>query len=502
MLEGKKGITDIVYYQDNIKKFMAYVPIKNTELYIATFVPKIILNQEFSIIILLTIGLISSIIIVFLFFIKYIIQYKKEKEKIIMDLAYKDEVTGGFNKNKFLLSVKEIIKKENKYAMIFFNIKNFKNVNKIFGINLGNVLLKNILKIMEKYKMENEVVARAKDDNFYLFFCDINIENRIKSILEEIKTIARLNFLNYEIKFEVGIYFVEEKDKNTEINLIIDKAKSALLLKKEINYFDNKIKEELELKEEIESTMQRALENKEFVLYIQPKYNTQTEELVGGEVLIRWKKINGELIFPDKFIPIFEKNGFIKKLDLYLLEQICIKQQEWKNKNYKLNKLSINQSKINLYDKNYIDNIKKIIYEYNAIPELLEFEMTENVFVEDMEKIIELEKKLHEMKISIAIDDFGVGYSTYEFLEKVQIDVLKLDKSFFKELFNNSKAEIVIKSIINMAKELNIITVAEGVEEKEQVNFLKQIKCDQIQGYYFSKPVPIEDFENLIKKKK
>lgn len=356
-------------------------------------------------------------------------------------------------------------------------------------------------KVINKNLKEKEIVARARDDVFYLLMEKEIAKERINQILEQIKEYTKINMLKYHLLLNIGIYEIETEDINLDINYLIDRANYVVDSKKEINYYNNKIKEEIKNKNEIEKQMQQALENNEFIIYIQPKYDTQTEKIIGGEALVRWKKDN-ILIYPDKFIPIFEENDFIKKLDLYLLEKVGILQRQWKNKNYNTVKIAVNQSKKNIYDSNYIQNIKDIIYQKNIPGELIEIELTENVFVKNIERIIELEKELHQLNITVAMDDFGVGYSTYELLKKINIDVLKLDKIFFKDIMENKKAKIIVKGIINMAKELNLITVAEGIETKEQVDFLKEIHCDEIQGYYFSKPIPIEEFEKLINNKK
>jgi EAL domain-containing protein (putative c-di-GMP-specific phosphodiesterase class I) len=260
-------------------------------------------------------------------------------------------------------------------------------------------------------------------------------------------------------------------------------------IKKYKNNNYNKInKKQLFIKE-----INKAFKNNEFKIYIQPRYNTQTEKIAGGELLVRWYK-NNKIIYPDEFINKMEKYNLIKKLDLYLLNEICKKMEEWKNNKIKI---SINQSQKNLLNKNYIYEVKNIINKYNFNKSLLEIELTENIFIENKEKVKKLEKELHNINVKIAIDDFGTGYSSYNLLSEIKIDVLKLDKKLFNNLENN-KTKIIINAIIKMAKELEIESVSEGIENKKQVEFLKKINCDEIQGYYFSKPMPLEKFEKEI----
>lgn len=498
LLQQKNGITNIIYDKDKIKKTMIYLPIGIENLFVATFVPTAIINQEFTRIILLSVILILSVATIILIFIFSINKNKEKNEKIILELAYVDELTKGYNKNKFILEANSLIKGiENKYAILNLNIKNFKTINELFGRKNGDYLLQYIYQIIKQNLTHKEIVGRARDDIFYILLEKKELKNRLNKIVKEIKEYTKINLLNYELFLNIGIYKITREDKNLDINYLIDRAIYATTKQAEINYYNYEIKQKIQNKNKIELEMQQALDNEEFIIYIQPKYDTQTEKIIGGEALIRWKK-NNELIYPDKFIYIFEENNFIKKLDLYILKKIGIFQKQWNTEKNSKIKIAVNQSKKNIYDINYIKQVKQLIQQNNIPGELIEIELTENIFVENIDKVIEFEKAIHELNMTIAMDDFGVGYSTYELLQKINIDVLKLDKTFFNHIIENPKAQIIVKGIITMANELKIKTVAEGIETKEQVEFLKQIYCDQIQGYYFSKPIPIQEFKLLV----
>lgn len=498
LLNNKNGITNIVYDKDQIKKVMVYIPIGISDLYVATFISEKIINAEYIKIIFLTIILIISVAFTIIQFLLFINKEREKSKKEILKLAYQDPLTKGYNKNKFMIELNQ--KKETKdYAIVILNIKNFKHINEIFGREFGNQFLIHInQKIKEELKKE-EIYARAKDDVFYLLIKKEEIESRINKIVKQIKEYTKVKEVNYYLEVIVGIYRIQKEDEKKEIEKLIDKAILAMEQKKEINYYNSKIEENIKNKYEIEKRMEQALINKEFVLYIQPKYETESEKIVGGEVLVRWKTEN-KMMYPDQFISIFEENNFIKKLDLYLLEKTGLLIKKWKERKYPIKKVSVNQSVKNIFDPNYSNEVKKIINQ-NQIPvEMLEIELTENIFVENEKQIITIEKQLHQLGISIAMDDFGKGYSTYDLLERIDIDVLKLDKKLIDPIAQEIKAKKIIKAIIHMAKELNITVVAEGVETKEQLEILKAIKCDQVQGYYFSKPITIKEFEELIKK--
>ena len=241
--------------------------------------------------------------------------------------------------------------------------------------------------------------------------------------------------------------------------------------------------------------LEKSIKNGEYVVYLQPKFDTQSEEIVGAEALIR-KKANGQMIMPNEFLPVYEENGLIMMLDMYVLETICKLQQKWKKTNKRVLPISINESRHHLKNPNHLEELKTILQKYGTNPNLIELEMTEQTVAYDIEVAKRAEKAAHAMGFIIAMDDFGTGYSTFHILKDIEIDILKIDKCFFEDVVHNKRAQIIIQNIVEMCKKLNIKTVAEGIETKEQVEYLKRIQCDIIQGYYFAKPMSIEHFEN------
>ena len=237
-----------------------------------------------------------------------------------------------------------------------------------------------------------------------------------------------------------------------------------------------------------------AIDNHEFILFLQPKFNTKTEKIVGAEALIRKFK-NGKMIMPHDFIPEYEKTGIITRLDMFVLEEICKLQKKWRESNLPLLPISMNESRHHLKNKNHIQELKAIVDKYEADSRLIELEMTETTVVEDIEVAKKAANSVKKLGFVVSMDDFGTGYSAFNILKDIEIDILKIDREFFQNLENNTRAQIIIETIINMCKKLKIITVAEGIETKEQVNFLKEIGCDMIQGYYFSRPITVAEFE-------
>lgn len=254
------------------------------------------------------------------------------------------------------------------------------------------------------------------------------------------------------------------------------------------------VKTKFRIKIKNNSELISSIENNEFIIFLQPKFDTIKEEVVGAEALVRKLK-DGKIIMPNEFIPQYEKTGLITKLDTYVLEEICKLQKKWRELNFPLLPISINESRLHLKNKNHIQELQEIISRYDTDANLIELEMTETTVVEDILVAKKAAESVKKLGFVVSMDDFGTGYSAFNILKDIEIDILKIDKEFFKNLENNKRAQIIIETIIKMCKKLKIKTVAEGIETKEQVDFLKKVGCDIIQGYYFSKPITISKFE-------
>ena len=245
---------------------------------------------------------------------------------------------------------------------------------------------------------------------------------------------------------------------------------------------------------DLEKDFKDGIAKNEFKIFLQPKFELKTEKIVGAEALIRRKR-NEKFIMPNEFIPYYEKTGLITKLDMFVFENVCKKLKEWKDKGYKIFPIAINESRRHLYNNNHVKELEGVVKKYEVNPNLIELELTETVVVENIEKAKEAERKVHSLGFVVSMDDFGVGYSSFYMLKNINIDVLKIDKSFSDEVIESKRGRIILESIINMAKRLEIKTVAEGIETKEQIEYLKQIGCDMVQGYYYQRPMTIEEFE-------
>lgn len=261
-----------------------------------------------------------------------------------------------------------------------------------------------------------------------------------------------------------------------------------------IGYSDSKGNIKISKRKNIEDNMEHALENNEFIVYFQPKVELKTNKIAGAEALVRWQNSKKELIPPNEFIPIFEKNGFITKLDIYVFEEVCKTIRKWLNEGINPIPVSVNLSRMHLQNPNFLKKYKEIQEKYEVPADLLEIELTETLVFENFEQLKKVIDDIHQMGFSCSIDDFGSGYSSLNLLKEIPVDILKLDRIFFSKK-NDKRGNSVIEFIISLAKKLNMTTISEGVETISQVEFLRKADCDLVQGYVYSKPLAKDDFE-------
>ena len=257
---------------------------------------------------------------------------------------------------------------------------------------------------------------------------------------------------------------------------------------------------EMQREQQIINEMDTALEEKQFVVYFQPKYELDGYTPRGAEALVRWKKPDGTMVSPGEFIPVFEKNGFIIKLDYYVWDQVCQLIATALRAGRKPDPISVNVSRVNLYNPNFLESLVNLVEKYRIPPEYLHLELTESVFSDTENVILNAVNYLHKAGFTILMDDFGSGYSSLNVLKDIDLDVLKIDMKFLSKGKDDGRGEKILAAVIQMAKALDMPVIAEGVEEKKQVQMLKRLGCNYIQGYYFAKPMPQEDYERLARK--
>lgn len=401
----------------------------------------------------------------------------------------------------FQYKVKKMIEnpKYKNLVMFMFDIDNFKAINEMYGYNEGDKILIYINTIINKIIFGKGICCHSHSDIYY--FCVDIPEEYIYKILEKINMDIYENNPNIRIILSYGIYKIENRE--TSVEEICERVNYAHKMSKKqpiekVVFYDEKIREEMLAEKQIENDMENGIKNCEFELYLQPKYNSYTEKIAGAEALVRWNHHKNGLIFPDKFINIFEKNGFIVNLDLYMLNQVCLFIKESQLNNIPVVPIAVNMSKLNFKMPEFKNNILSVIKKYNIDPNFIEIEITEGLMIEDKEKIIQIINEFKKENLKISIDDFGTGYSSLSVLQKLPVDILKIDREFFNNFKKDKKGALIIKNIINLAKDLKLKVVAEGVETKEELEFLKELGCEIIQGYYFSKPITLNQFKTKL----
>ncbi|MCC0679474.1 EAL domain-containing protein [Clostridioides sp. ES-S-0005-03] len=479
--------------------YMAYTSLGINDWFIISIVPKIVVSKKLNNLMMITI--IGWIILSFLFLgvILYILYSKAKSQKTIEKIAYTDLVTGYSNWRKFESDAINLLKKasqNDKHAMVTFDIDKFKAINDIYGHKKGNSILKDIADTLNNMTHDNETFARVSSDNF-------NILLKYKTKEDIVNTIKKIIISNDFVNLSFGIY--EIKDKNLSISAYSDRASLAKLSIKnnrDINFafFNDKLRDKLLLEDKIEKEMEYALENNQFIMYLQPKYNIKSDKFCGSEALVRWQYTEKEFIYPSDFIPIFEKNGFITKIDMYILEQACKEIRTLFDKGILPLPISVNFSRVDFLKKDFITKIVNICDKYKIPYSLIEIEITESSMFGDTDTLFDVSRRLQDIGFIISMDDFGSGYSSVNMLKNIPLNVIKLDRGFFIDDKNIDKSQIVIKSIVSLIKQLGIRVVAEGIETKSQVEMLREANCDIIQGYYFSKPLPVKEFEKLVYK--
>lgn len=424
----------------------------------------------------------------------YIVIQKKDQK--IYEIAYIDSITGLGNEEYFKKNALKFIQDDHHKYIAVFDINQFNNYIKLYGHEFCNQLLK---KLGQKLKNVFPFVSRASRDVFLIVFESNCVDEFIPQILEKLSTLI-VDGMSLHLSFSVGIYPIKRGETN--IDKILDKAYMAHTnVKRNCNefyyIFDDTLENKLLEEQQIEISMEKALENHDFKVVYQPKVNVSDERLSGAEALVRWC-IQGKNISPSQFIPIFERNKFILKLDLYVFEQVCKDMHNWKEQYDFEIPISINISKIHFIEEDFIEEYMKILNRYQIDPQKIEFEITETATIDSEVDIYQILDNIRKKGFLISIDDFGTGYSSLSMLQNMPIDVLKIDKLFVDNANLNSN-ENLINYINFMAQRLGIKTIVEGVETKEQVDFIKQLKCDKIQGYYYSKPLEKKEFEEYFR---
>ncbi|MBQ7933712.1 MAG: GGDEF domain-containing protein [Lachnospiraceae bacterium] len=420
-------------------------------------------------------------------------------------IIYTDLVTGGDNWLHFVKKGTSLLKhnrsNRHRYAMIHLKMRKYRSFCTCFGVREGEELIEKFYRALKKQMRHREIIAHHENAEFGLLLAYTSKEQLVARI-EELENILDGVLPSMKLYFGVGVYQIEPGERDVEQlynNALIACDMLGEEAENKIAFFDVEMNKQKLWERRVEDDMDRALANKEFKVYLQPKISTSEEKLAGAEALVRWIHPTEGFIPPNKFIPIFEQNGFILKLDDYMLEEIAAQQARWIAQGRKIVPISVNVSRAHFTREDLAEHIAAIVDKYNVPHDVIELELTESAFFDDKKVLLSTVKKLHEAGFIVSMDDFGAGYSSLNSLKELHIDVLKIDGDFFRGADVEERGMLIVAEVIDLAKKLNMKIVAEGIENREQVDFLAAQECDLIQGYFFAKPMPIDEFVEKYK---
>lgn len=427
----------------------------------------------------------------------------------------KDTMTGLDRYEVFMEKLEAEIEKvgDDRIVIVYTDIKHFKYINDTYGYKVGDSLLKDFV---NEFMGKTDIIlcaARVYSDNFVTAnrippdgpsneeFRDI-----IYKLNLERETKFREKYLNSRLQFCTGISVIDKNSRSLDAETAVSNANLARKVAKEMEsdccvLFDQSMMEGIKREVEITSSIPKALSKREFRVYFQPKIDTDTLALIGAEALVRWQKADGTFIYPDEFIPLIERSGQIVDVDYYVYREVFDFLARRLKEGRHVVPISVNVSRVHLNRMNILEYVKALLEEFQVPCSLVEFELTESIYLENTERALELIKGLHKMGFKVSMDDFGSGYSSLNLLSKLPIDIIKLDRVFLKEGEMQENDRIIISCVVDMAKRLKITSLCEGVETQEQCDYLKEVGCQMQQGFYFSRPVPQEVFEKLLEEK-
>lgn len=441
------------------------------------------------------------------------ISEKKQAEENVSKLAYFDVLTGLPNSRQLDEKIKDTISYakiyDKKFAVMFIDITNFKKINNTLGHKTGDAMLKQIAERLTVIAATDNIVSRLSGDKFVVVYKDMNNEEDVAWFAENITNVLKppFNFNDHEFFIEVNIGISIYPDDADNMHTLKRNADTAMYCAKkspDLRYlFHTKDMNEKALRNLIlEADLRKAINKNQLSLHFQPLVNINTGNIMGFEALLRWSHPVSGAVSPAEFIPIAEENGLIVPIGEWVLKHAVLQCKEWHERGYHNIYVAVNVSINQLQQRNFVERVRQILFETELDPVHLRIEITESVYMQHIDTILETLVSLKRMGIRLSLDDFGTGYSSLNYLNKLPINTLKIDKSFIKHMDSNRDYAILIKAIIEMAHSLNLDVVAEGVETYEELKVLREHQCDKIQGYLFSRPIPPENVDDILSVKR
>lgn len=453
--------------------------------------------------------LFGGILLLISIFILVLSKYRIKSANKIRKMLYTDALTGYPNYKALTEAAPKLLGSHPElYSLLYLDMHQFKYINDTFGYETGDKILCSISGILNNFIDSSERFARVYADKFVLLLKRNDIDlfrRRLDELSAKLSQLNSTEFHNVNFVFSCGIYHLKHNAWN--IDMACDRANYAKdtvqnVFSNTFVFYDDLMRTQILSEKSLESSMRPALDNGEFIPYFQPKVNVITEEVVGVEALVRWNHPKKGILPPACFIPFFEKNGFVVKIDFTIFETVCRILHEWIDGGNQPVPISVNFSRRHMADLNFTDKLKEIIERYSIPPQLVEIEITETVALDNIDKAVEFAQALKDNGFLVSIDDYGTGYSSIAFLQKLPVDVLKLDKSFIENAMQSKKAKDIMRQLVQTIRDNQISVVCEGIETEEQKDFMISQNCCLAQGYLYARPMPQDKFEVYLKKSK
>jgi len=490
--------------------YLDFRPLGINDWHVVTLVPSKLLLQRVSGLLRIASLVILGMLTLFMVILIYYIVTRERKQDTLERIAFVDPLTGLGNLEQMRYQIFNRMHdfRDKGYHFVLIDIDNFKLVNELIGYAKGSLVLKYFANTLQATLESDEYIARVVNDRFALLIKGADQEQfnqRIQHLLDSLEKIhsdtSLLLIEGLSIVFSCGIYPI--MDENLTLDALLARANLALGIAKRkrsssFAYYDGALHLDLHQRKELEDRFASALWHGEFIIYLQPKYRVDTLALAGAEALVRWQHPSRGLLNPSQFIPYLEENGSIIQLDTYVFEQVCFLERRWMDEGYVPFPISANVSQVHLLSPRFYANYDSIMHTYHIPKGVLELEITETAFSNNPDNIRQAVARLKERGLLVSMDDFGTGYSTLNMLKDVEVDIIKIDRKFLQEFEAGGKSETVIRHVLELAADLGMTVVAEGVESEAQMDFLKTVNCQLVQGFLFARPMPVADFEKLL----